>query len=128
MTWNSKIVFPINTVGKEPPWRESSHPNGHSQSSSLDQVYSGTTGKTHSLQSSPFLTVLLSGFSVKDSQDTSGATSESCHVVFQGDDEEYLELEGVTLYFSSRVPVPHDAITDVLLGEGGCGGGCSSIR
>lgn len=40
---------------------------------------------------------------------------------FQEGDEEYLELEGVTLYFGSRVPVPHDAITDVLLGEGGCG-------
>lgn len=40
---------------------------------------------------------------------------------YQGCDEEYLELEGVTLYFSSRVPVPHDAIADVLLGEGGGG-------
>ena len=42
--------------------------------------------------------------------------------------DEYLELEGVTLYFRSRVPVPHNAFVDVLLGKRGCRWGCSSIR
>lgn len=53
--------------GEEPPWRDHSHPNGHSQSYSLDQVYSGTTDKTHSLQSNPqfFSLAIPPGFSGK---------------------------------------------------------------
>lgn len=63
MTFISKIIF----SGKEPPWGDPSHPNGHSQSSSLDQVYSWTTGKTHPLQSNPqfFSLAIPPGFSGK---------------------------------------------------------------
>lgn len=40
----------------------------------------------------------------------------------------YLEVEGVALGWDSWVPVPHNAVIDVLLGEGAGGGCCPPIR
>lgn len=62
--WSS---FQSTQLGKEPAWRDHSHSNSHSQSSRWDQVYSGTTGKPHSLWSKPqfFSLAIPPGFSGK---------------------------------------------------------------
>lgn len=61
------LSFQSTQLGKEPAWRDNSHSNSHSQSSRWDQVYSGTTGKPHSLGSKPqfFSLAIPPGFSGK---------------------------------------------------------------